>query len=157
MVYAVAGFGNTEDLGEWVEVRVLAVDDDPDVVVVARLNFELDGCEFLWAADGRTGVELARRASPDVILLDSMIPPDGGLVVLNELRETATAHLPVVMFTAEASRDHLLEGLRAGAVSYVTKPFAPTSLVAKTIEIASMDELGRARIRSDAIAALEGR
>ena len=138
-------------------MRVLAVDDDPDVAVVARLNFELEGHEFLWAADGRAGMELAQGASPDVVLLDSMIPPDGGLVVLNELGKAATAHLPVLMFTAEASRGHLLEGLRAGAVSYVTKPFDPSDLVAKTIDIASMDELDHNRIRSDAIADLEGR
>ena len=136
---------------------MLAVDDDPEVTLVARLNFELDGHEFLWASDGVTGIELAQGLSPDVVLLDSMIPPDGGLLVLTALMAGPTSRIPVIMFTAETSRAHLLQGLRAGAVAYVTKPFEPVGLVARTIEIASMDDLMLARTRSEAIAELEGR
>lgn len=138
-------------------MRVLAVDDDPEVTLVARLNFELDGHEFLSAPDGLSGIEQAQGASPDVVLLDSMIPPDGGLLVLTALMAGPTAHVPVIMFTAETSRSHLLEGLRAGAVSYITKPFEPVALVDHTIEVATMDELSLARIRSEAIADLKGR
>ncbi len=110
-------------------VRVLAVDDDPEVATISRLNLELVGHEFLWAPDGVVAVDLARHDAPDVVLLDTVVPPAGGVVVLTEVRRLFSKQLPVILFTAEVRRTYLLDGLRAGAITYVTKPFGLARLL----------------------------
>lgn len=110
-------------------MRVLVIDDEPDVLLLCRVNLEFAGHEVLEAPDGERGLELATAERPDLIVLDVMLPQRDGISVLEELVETPeTSDTPVVLLTAKAQREDQLRGWRAGAADYVTKPFSPAML-----------------------------
>jgi DNA-binding response OmpR family regulator len=109
--------------------RILIAEDDPKQADVLRRYLERDGHVTAVAHDGRTALELARRRSPDLLVLDLALPGVDGLDVCRALRsETA---VPVIMLTARTSEDDLLLGLAVGADDYVTKPYSPRELVAR--------------------------
>jgi DNA-binding response OmpR family regulator len=104
--------------------RVLVADDDPAVRSILVINLEDVGYQVIEAADGDEAVHLARRAQPDLILLDVMMPGLDGMDVLSILRDHPnTAHIPVVLVTARTADHDVLEGWKAGAAYYITKPF----------------------------------
>jgi DNA-binding response OmpR family regulator len=109
--------------------RVLVVDDEPDVLLLCRLNLEQRGHEVLEAPNGDTALELARSGSPDLVVLDLMLPGIDGYEVLEALRTgEVTSGVPVLVLTAkslQADRDHSRQ-LRASA--FLTKPFLPDEL-----------------------------
>jgi two-component system, OmpR family, phosphate regulon response regulator PhoB len=109
--------------------RVLVIDDEPDVLLLCRLNLEQRGHEFLEAAEGRKAIELARERQPDVIVLDLMLPGISGYDVLEALRrDDETSGIPILVLTAkslQADRDRS-HGL--GASAFLTKPFLPDEL-----------------------------
>lgn len=110
-------------------MRVLVIDDEPDVLLLCRVNLEFAGHQVLEAPDGERGLELAAAERPDLIVLDVMLPQRDGISVLEELVETPeTSDTPVVLLTAKAQREDQLRGWRAGAADYVTKPFSPAML-----------------------------
>ena len=85
--------------------RVLVVDDEPDVLLLCRLNLQQRGHELLEAADGSTALELARERHPDVIVLDLMLPGMAGYDVLEALqRDEVTTDIPVLVLTAKSLR-----------------------------------------------------
>ncbi len=110
-------------------MRVLVIDDEPDVLLLCRVNLEIAGHEVLEAHDGEWGFELALREEPDIIVLDLMLPSRDGLSVLGDLsaneRTTAT---PVILLTARTRVEDRVAGWRAGCAEYVTKPFSPVAL-----------------------------
>ncbi len=111
-------------------VRMLVVDDDPVILKLLRISFEMEGFEVLSAADGQEGLERARSDHPDVVLSDVMMPRLDGLQLLAELKaDPATADLPVVLLSAKAQNAEVREGLAMGADDYVTKPFDPLELL----------------------------
>lgn len=111
-------------------VRILAVDDDPVILDLLRLNFELEGHEVLTAMDGAKGLEIARSAPLDVIVLDVMMPPPDGFSVCEQLRaDPRTERIAIVLLTARAQTADRDRGLLAGADAFVTKPFDPLELV----------------------------
>jgi DNA-binding response OmpR family regulator len=111
-------------------VRMLVVDDDPVILKLLRISFEMEGFEVLSAADGQEGLERARSDHPDVVLSDIMMPRLDGLQLLAELKaDSATADLPVVLLSAKAQNAEVREGLAMGADDYVTKPFDPLELL----------------------------
>ncbi|MEX1162290.1 MAG: response regulator [Nitriliruptor sp.] len=111
--------------------RVLIVDDDEDIRAYLEVTLTLNGFEVIEAVDGVDGLERARRSEPDLVLLDVMMPRMDGLEALRHLREDArTAHLPVVLLTARGQAADTVEGLDAGADSYLTKPFDAEVLLA---------------------------
>ena len=111
-------------------VRVLVVDDDPVILELLRINFEIEGFEVLSAADGQEGLERARADRPDVVLSDVMMPRLDGLQLLVKLRDDpATAGVPVVLLSAKAQNAEVQRGLALGADDYVTKPFDPLELI----------------------------
>jgi DNA-binding response OmpR family regulator len=111
-------------------VRMLVVDDDPVILKLLRISFEMEGFEVLSAADGQEGLERARSDHPDVVLSDIMMPRLDGLQLLAELKaDPATADLPVVLLSAKAQNAEVREGLAMGADDYVTKPFDPLELL----------------------------
>jgi DNA-binding response OmpR family regulator len=115
-------------------VRVLVIDDEPDVLLLCRVNLEFAGHEVVGASDAEQGLELAMRGSFDAVVLDLMLPSRDGIDVLRELtRDPATAETPVVLLTARTRADDRLRGWEAGCAAYVTKPFEPADL-ARTIE-----------------------
>jgi diguanylate cyclase (GGDEF)-like protein len=112
--------------------RVLAIDDDAEVLDFVRSSLEDEGFEVLGAADGASGIEAAVKFTPDIVLLDLTMPDMDGFAVLESLRQNpATSQVPVVLITVAASVEDLVRGLDAGADDYVTKPFAIEELIAR--------------------------
>ncbi len=111
-------------------LRVLVVDDDPVILELLRINFEIEGFEVLPATDGEEGLARARDDAPDVVLCDIMMPRLDGIELLARLRDDPrTAGLPVVLLSAKAQKVEVERGLSLGADDYVTKPFDPLELV----------------------------
>jgi two-component system, OmpR family, response regulator ResD len=110
-------------------VRVLVVDDEAIVRDVLTRYLEKDGFRVDAAPDGEAALELAARSSPDVVVLDLMLPKLDGLEVFRRLRERTD--VPVLMLTAKGEEVDRLVGLELGADDYVTKPFSPREIVAR--------------------------
>jgi DNA-binding response OmpR family regulator len=109
--------------------KVLVIDDEAPIRLLCRVNLEAEKMEVLEAADGPTGLERARSESPDVILLDVMMPGlDGWRVAEELLDDEKTKSIPIVFLTARAELRDRARGLDHGGVDYVTKPFNPVEL-----------------------------
>jgi DNA-binding response OmpR family regulator len=118
-------------------MTVLVIDDDPVIVKLLRVNFELEGFSVISAGDGREGVEAARRERPDVIISDIMMPVMNGLELVSTLKsDPATAQVPVILLSAKAQLADVQRGFELGADDYVTKPFDPIELVDKVTALA---------------------
>jgi DNA-binding response OmpR family regulator len=133
--------------------RVLVIDDEAPIRLLCRVNLEAEGMQVLEAGDGPAGLEEARSASPDVILLDVMMPGlDGWAVAERLVEDSSTKDIPIVFLTARAELRDRARGLELGGVDYVTKPFNPVelaSLVRKLLERVRAGE--RADLRSEKI------
>jgi diguanylate cyclase (GGDEF)-like protein len=115
-----------------VNLRVLVADDEEDIRAFLEITLGLAGFEVLQARDGVEALELARAEVPDIVVLDVMMPRMDGLETLRRLREDArTEHLPVLLLTARALKQHAVEGLDAGADDYLSKPFDADELLAR--------------------------
>ena len=109
--------------------RVLVIDDEAPIRLLCRVNLEAAKIEVSEAADGKSGLELARAERPDVILLDVMMPGiDGWQVFEQLLKDESTAKIPIVFLTARAELRDQARGLELGGIDYVTKPFNPLNL-----------------------------
>jgi two-component system phosphate regulon response regulator PhoB len=110
--------------------RILLIEDEPDIAEVLQYNLEKEGFEVETARRGDTGLEVIRRDAPDLLLLDLMLPGIDGLELTRLLkRDTATAHLPIVMLTARGEEVDRIVGLELGADDYISKPFSPREVV----------------------------
>src|SRR5437867_11719257 len=110
--------------------KILVVDDVPDAVELVEFNLKSAGYEVVTAADGSEALKKARAHSPDMIVLDLMLPEVDGLEVCKILRrDSATSAIPIIMLTAKAAEIDRVLGLELGADDYVTKPFSPRELV----------------------------
>jgi DNA-binding response OmpR family regulator len=109
-------------------IRVLAVEDEPDIRMLLEMILERGGFETLVVADGMTGLERIADWSPDVVLLDVGLPVIDGWEVLRRIREQGD--LPVVLLTAYGSDADRIRGREAGATDFLTKPFDRDELVA---------------------------
>ncbi len=108
---------------------VLVADDDPDILALVRFRLERDGYEVLSAPDGETALDLALARTPDIAVLDVMMPRLDGYEVTRRLREHApTTGIPIILLTARVQEPDLERGFDAGADDYVTKPFSPQAL-----------------------------
>ena len=110
--------------------KILIVEDEPDMVVGLKDNFEFEGYEVATASDGESGLEAARAQKPDLIVLDVMLPKLSGLEVCKTLRGEGF-EAPIVMLTARGQEIDKVVGLELGADDYVTKPFSITELLAR--------------------------
>jgi len=110
--------------------RILVIEDEPQMLLGLRDNLELEGYEVATAADGEEGLAKATSFSPDLVLLDVMLPRKNGFDVCRELRARAIA-TPIVMITARSQEADKVLGLELGADDYVTKPFSITELLAR--------------------------
>jgi DNA-binding response OmpR family regulator len=109
--------------------KVLVVDDEPDVLLLCRVNLEFEGYEVIEASDGEEGMRLLREERPDVVLLDVMMPRKDGWQVLEEIKaDEDFKDTPVVMLTAKVQDQDQIRGWSHGAAEYITKPFSPLSL-----------------------------
>jgi len=113
-----------------VERTVLVVDDDPVILRLLEVNFEMEGFSVCTATDGVEGLEVAKAEQPDVVVSDVMMPRMNGLELVKGLKDDpATASIPVILLSAKAQATDVRAGLDAGADDYVTKPFEPLDLV----------------------------
>jgi len=109
--------------------KVLAVDDEPKIVEIARDYLERSGFDVIAAGTGPDAIEIATADKPDLVILDLLLPGMDGLDVCRELRRRSD--VPIIMLTARADETDRLIGLELGADDYVTKPFSPRELVAR--------------------------
>ena len=110
--------------------KVLVVDDDPVIVRLLEVNFEMEGFEVVTAVDGVDGVEKAKAHQPDIVVSDVMMPKLNGIELCAAIKgDDATKHIPVVLLSAKAQVADVRAGLDAGADDYVTKPFEPLDLI----------------------------
>ena len=109
--------------------RVLVVDDEAPILDLVRGYLEREGFAVATAADGPTGLEAVRAGSPDVVILDVMLPGLDGIEVCRQLRTFSDAY--VLMLTARSEEIDRIMGLTVGADDYLVKPFSPRELVAR--------------------------
>jgi DNA-binding response OmpR family regulator len=137
-------------------IRVLHIDDEAAVRLLARVNLEAKGVEVIEAANGRTGVQLAKREQPDLILLGVMMPVLDGWQAAEELRkDPETREIPIVFLTAQDRLKDRARGFDLGAVEYILKPFNPTELARTVRELLERLERGeRDELRHEKISEL---
>jgi DNA-binding response OmpR family regulator len=109
--------------------KVLVVDDEPDVLLLCRVNLEFEGYDVSEAANGEEAMDRLRDERPDVVLLDVMMPKMDGWQVLEAMKaDESLADIPVVMLTARVQDADQIKGWSSGAAEYITKPFSPLQL-----------------------------
>ncbi len=109
--------------------RILIVEDEQHIVDILKFNLQKEGFDTLEAYDGLTGVELAEKEHPDLILLDLMLPEMDGFTVCRRVRQNS--QVPILMLTAREEEVDKVLGLELGADDYITKPFSPRELMAR--------------------------
>lgn len=131
--------------------RILVVDDEPSVTDLIAYNLRKSLYDVIIAADGREALRLVREYSPDLILLDLMIPEVDGLDVCREIRRSSD--VPVIMITARGEEVDRVLGLEIGADDYVTKPFSMRELLARIKAVLRRAQKGE---REDSSSLLHG-
>jgi len=109
--------------------KILVVDDEPTLVATVKYNLEREGYHVVIAADGESGLSLARAECPDLVVLDLMLPGLDGFEVCRILRREMA--VPILMLTAKTEEVDKVVGLELGADDYVTKPFSMRELLAR--------------------------
>jgi DNA-binding response OmpR family regulator len=109
--------------------RILVVDDEPHIVELVRYNLAHEGFDVSVAYDGHEAIEKAKKAPPDLVILDLMLPYVDGLEICRQIRKESS--VPILMLTAKHGEQERVVGLELGADDYVTKPFSPRELVAR--------------------------
>ena len=110
-------------------ISVLIVEDDPNIRELLQMYLERDGYAVTLATDGGQGLDKFRSIKPDLVLLDVMMPVMDGWAVCKAIR--AEGNTPAIMLTAKGETDDKVQGLKAGADDYVTKPFEMKELLAR--------------------------
>ena len=148
--------GYTRPVPDSGEVRVLVIDDEAPIRLLCRVNLEAEGISVLEAADGTTGLDIARDEQPDVVLLDVMMPGlDGWRVAEELLEDDRTSAIPIIFLTARAEFRDRARGLDIGGVDYVTKPFNPLELASLVRGLLDRIERGeRDELRGEKLAEL---
>jgi len=112
--------------------KILAVDDEEDILELLRFNLTKEGFSVIGAASGEEALKFARAEKPDLILLDLLLPGIDGLEVARRLKNDATTkEMPVIMVTAKGEEADIVTGLEVGAEDYITKPFSRKVLIAR--------------------------
>jgi len=109
--------------------KILVVDDEASIVEIVKFNLEKEGYRVVTAMDGYDALSAFQKESPDLIILDVMMPGMDGYAVCRKIRETS--NVPIIMVTARAEEIDTVLGLEMGADEYVTKPFSVRELMAR--------------------------
>ncbi|MEN8127989.1 MAG: response regulator [Planctomycetota bacterium] len=111
---------------------ILIVDDEEDVLELVRYNLDKNGYTVETAAAGEEALQKVRAQTPDLMILDLMLPGVDGLNVCKQLKsDPKTEYIPIIMLTAKGEESDIVTGLELGADDYVTKPFSPKVLIAR--------------------------
>jgi CheY-like chemotaxis protein len=136
--------------------RVLVIDDEPDVLLLCRLNLEHAGHEVLEALSGELGLTMARQEHPDIVVLDLMMPMMDGYAVLAALQQDErTRDVPVVVLTAKVRLEDRIRSWQDGASEFVTKPFQPELLLNTLDQVVAMSRDERAARRDQVLRELD--
>lgn len=112
--------------------QILVVDDEEDLLELVQYNLSKEGYRVTCVATGEDAIKAARTRTPDLVVLDLLLPSVDGLEVCKLLKgDPKTKHIPVVMLTAKGEESDVVTGLELGADDYITKPFSPRVLVAR--------------------------
>ncbi len=111
-------------------MKILLADDDHDLIDMLRYVFQREGYGVVTAPDGEAALRTFKLECPDLIVLDLSMPKRTGIEILREIRHTSK--VPVIILTCMGDEEHLVEALEAGADDYVSKPFRPRELKART-------------------------
>jgi two-component system alkaline phosphatase synthesis response regulator PhoP len=125
--------------------KVLVVDDEQSIVTLLQYNFEQAGYDVITAMDGQAGKKLAETESPDMIVLDLMLPNLDGMEVCKQLRQKGIM-TPILMLTAKDDEFDKILGLELGADDYMVKPFSPREVIARVKAI-----LRRTQVQPEAV------
>ncbi len=126
--------------------RVLVVEDEPNIREIINFNLENWGFEVMQANDGETALAMAEEYSPDLILLDLMLPKMDGIEVCRRLKSGFwTSRIPVIMLTAKKEVKDKVRGMEVGADDYITKPFSREELEARVKMVLSRTRSQRER------------
>jgi two-component system alkaline phosphatase synthesis response regulator PhoP len=134
--------------------RILIVEDEPEMVLGLKDNFEFEGYEVLTASDGVTGLARAREKKPELVILDIMLPKLSGLEVCKTLRGEGF-DAPIIMLTARGQEIDKVVGLELGADDYVTKPFSIRELLARVRAILRRTDGSKRRLSHYSFSDLE--
>jgi DNA-binding response OmpR family regulator len=116
--------------------RILAIDDEQDMLYVIKMQLEASHYEVLTARDGQEGLNMARKETPDLIILDIMLPKLDGYKVCRMLKfDRKYSAIPIIMLTARAQQGDEKLGYEVGADAYMPKPFEPKKLLGKIKEL----------------------
>jgi len=116
--------------------KILVIEDDPATLRLVDYSLKQEGYEVITAANGLDGIRKAMGESPDLVILDVMLPGLDGFEICYRLRaEPATAKLPILMFSAKAQEIDKDTGMRVGADDYLTKPSAPADIVSHVAKL----------------------
>lgn len=136
-------YGVSESAHEEAMKRVLAIEDDKDIIELVRYNLEKDGYQVAACSDGATGLAQLRKNPPDLLVLDLMLPKLPGLEICREVRkDVALNRLPILILSAKGEEADRVVGLELGADDYMTKPFSPRELVARVKALLRRTEPG---------------
>ncbi|WP_435640448.1 response regulator [Micavibrio aeruginosavorus] len=115
---------------------VLIADNDPLILQLLESKFRNRGFKVVLAGDGKDAFDIIRTNAPDLIILDVMMPEVDGISLLKRVRSnTATEAIPVIMLSGHKDQRDIDRGMEAGAQDYVTKPFMPDDLIARTLRV----------------------
>ncbi len=104
--------------------KILIVDDDSSIVELVKVNLEMQGHTIFTANDGLTGLAIAQQETPDLIILDLMMPGSDGFTTCQRIRQSErTKDIPILMLTALSSTNDKVQGFNSGSDDYLTKPF----------------------------------
>lgn len=116
--------------------KILVVDDEPEMVKILQIRLKVSGYEVIAAYDGEQGLSMARNESPDLIILDVMLPKLTGYQVCSTLKsDNKYKHIPIIMLTARAQYTDKDAAFESGADAYIVKPFEFKEFLAKVEEI----------------------
>ena len=110
--------------------KILEVDDESSILDLLKFNIEKEGFTFVSASDGEEGLQKVISETPDLVLLDVMLPKIDGLTVCRKIRQEGI-NIPVIMLSARSEEIDKILGLEIGADDYITKPFSTRELIAR--------------------------
>jgi two-component system phosphate regulon response regulator PhoB len=112
--------------------KIIIIEDEADILEVIQYNLSREGFKIITSRNGEDGLAKVRKESPDLVLLDLMLPGIDGIEICRQLKQDpVTRAIPVVMVTAKGEESDIVLGLGMGADDYITKPFSPKELVAR--------------------------
>lgn len=115
-----------------IKLKVLIVEDDPDILELIRFNLEKEGYDTIGTKDGTETVFLIQEKQPDIIVLDRMLGETDGITICKQIRQTKEIkNIPVIIISAKGEEEDIIEGLNTGADDYIPKPFSIKILIAR--------------------------